>query len=227
MPGGAAVETLVLRERLLTTTAEAEQNRRLIWNRLQENARARIDLSAPPGASSEVTGWLELGRLLQGAGGDLVRLRQPLAAWRQRNPAHPASVSVLEPLLASLDHLTGYPARVALVLPLSGPLAASAAAVRDGLLSAYYLDEDREDRPEIIILDSAALGAAGAWERAASQSADFIVGPLSKTEVSQLTGVSAGIRLPVLAVAGGRGGAGCAPHPRPGPVSGNRHGPGE
>jgi outer membrane PBP1 activator LpoA protein len=79
-------------------------------------------------------------------------------------------------------------------LPAStGQLAASAAAVRDGFLAAYYLVEEREDRPEILILDSAALGAAGAWERAAAEAADFIVGPLSKLEVGQLSGVSGGV----------------------------------
>lgn len=191
--GGEAVETLVAREAVLTSVNQANQNRRMIWNRLQENSRERLDLSAPEDADPVVSGWLELGRLLRGAGGDLVRLQQPLAAWRQRNPLHPASESVLDPLLASFDELTGFPSKVALILPLTGQLSASATAVRDGFLAAYYLQEDREDRPRILILDSAVLGAAGAWERAASQAADFIVGPLTKLEVSQLSGVTGGV----------------------------------
>lgn len=191
--GGEAVATLVAREAELTSADQAAQNRRMIWNRLQENSRQQIDLGEPEGADRIVSGWLELGRLLRGAGGDLTRLQQPLAAWRQRNPAHPASVSVLDPLLASFDQLTGYPSKVALILPLTGQLSASATAVRDGFLAAYYLQEDREDRPEILIIDSGALGAAGAWERAASEAADFIVGPLTKQEVTQLSGVTGGV----------------------------------
>jgi outer membrane PBP1 activator LpoA protein len=191
--GGAAVETLVEREAMLVSASQAEQNRRLIWNRLQENARSVVDMKPPPGAGPVVEGWLELGRLLQGAGGDVVRLQQPLAAWLRRNPSHPASVTVLGPLLASLGQLTGYPSKVALILPLTGQLSASATAIRDGFLAAHYLSENREDRPEVLIADSGAMGAAAAWEHAAGQGADFIVGPLSKQEVSQLSGVTGGV----------------------------------
>jgi outer membrane PBP1 activator LpoA protein len=195
--GAPAVETLVRRELILTSSADIADNRRFIWNRLQEAATAGADLSTPPGAGPDVAGWLELGRILQVAGGNPFRMRGSLEGWRETHPEHPASLTVLDAILANFQALTAYPSKVALILPLEGPLASSARAVRDGFVAAHF-EESGDRRPEILILDTARLGATAAWERAAEQGADFIVGPLSKDEVGQLAGVSGGI--PTLAL---------------------------
>lgn len=195
--GSAAVEALVSRERLMPTGEAVAGNRRLIWNRLQEAAAAGADFSTPAGADPEVAGWLEIGRVLQAAGGNPFRMRGGLKRWRDGHPDHPAALTVLDTVLADFEALTAYPRKVALILPLQGPLASSARAVRDGFVAAHF-EESSGRRPEIIILDSAAFGASGAWERAAGQGADFIVGPLSKEEVSELAGVSGGVTTLVL-----------------------------
>jgi len=189
--GAPAVEALVRRESLLDGRA-IEDNRRLIWNRLQAAAGAGADFSAPPGTGTEEAGWLDLGRILVSAGGNPFRLRTALDQWRESHPEHPASLTVLGPIMAEFQALTAYPRKVALILPLQGPLAASAMAVRDGFVAAHF-EEPAESRPDILVLDTGRRGVAGAWEQAAAQGADFIVGPLSKDEVSQLAGVSGGI----------------------------------
>jgi len=188
----AAVEALVARERLFATAAEVADGRRLIWNRLQQAATAGMNLATPPGADPVVAGWLDLGRLAQATGGNPFRMRTELERWKAAHPAHPASQTLLDAIMANYAALTAYPQQVALILPLQGPLAASAAAVRDGFLAAYF-GESADRRPEIVILDTSVLGARGAWEKAAEQGADFIVGPLSKDEVSELQTVSGGV----------------------------------
>jgi hypothetical protein len=85
------------------------------------------------------------------------------------------------------------PKQVALILPLSGRLKSSAAAVRDGFLAAYFGQQNDETRPVVRIYDTAALGAVTAWERAAQGGAGFIVGPLLKEEVEKISAVSGGI----------------------------------
>jgi outer membrane PBP1 activator LpoA protein len=72
------------------------------------------------------------------------------------------------------------PARVALLLPLSGTLAAAAQPVRDGFLAGYYGEARR--RPEVRFYDTAG-GAAAAYARAAAEGNDFVVGPLGREEV--------------------------------------------
>lgn len=186
------VETLVARGRLLTSAEAVAANERMIWNRLQQAATAGMDLSTPPGANAVVAGWLSLGRIAQSTGGNPSRMRSELERWRAAHASHPASRMLLGEIIANYAALTAYPRRVALILPLKGPLASSSIAVRDGFLAAYF-GEPADNRPEISILDTSVLGARGAWEKAAEQGAEFIVGPLSKDEVAALEGVSGGV----------------------------------
>src|SRR5690606_32301802 len=44
------------------------------------------------------------------------------------------------------------PRRLAVLLPMTGPLATAAGPVRDGLLAAYY--GERRDRPELVFYDT-------------------------------------------------------------------------
>ncbi|RRN58821.1 LppC family lipoprotein [Pseudoxanthomonas sp. SGNA-20] len=75
------------------------------------------------------------------------------------------------------------PRRLAVLLPLSGPLATAAAPVRDGLLAGYY-GETRQ-RPEVVFYDTAGTpaGAQAAYARAVAEGSDFVVGPLGRDEV--------------------------------------------
>ncbi|HEX5756987.1 MAG TPA: penicillin-binding protein activator [Arenimonas sp.] len=75
------------------------------------------------------------------------------------------------------------PQRIAALLPLSGPLAAAGNSVRDGLLAGYFGEARR--RPELRFFDTArgldaALAAAREW------SAQLLVGPLERDEVTAL-----------------------------------------
>jgi len=72
------------------------------------------------------------------------------------------------------------PMKVAMLLPLSGSLAAAAQPVRDGFLTGYY--GERRRRPELHFYDTTA-GASAAYARAAAEGNDFVVGPLSREEV--------------------------------------------
>ena len=76
------------------------------------------------------------------------------------------------------------PARLAVLLPLSGPLGAAGASVRDGFLSAYYAET--RTRPVVRFYDSAgtAVGAQAALTKATSEAAQMIVGPLTREEVN-------------------------------------------
>ncbi|MEO6366223.1 MAG: penicillin-binding protein activator [Luteimonas sp.] len=78
------------------------------------------------------------------------------------------------------------PLKLAVLLPLSGSLAATSAPVRDGLLAGYY--GERRTRPEIQFYDTVgtAGGAVAAYGRAAAEGNDFVIGPLGRDEVSAL-----------------------------------------
>ncbi|WP_460830362.1 penicillin-binding protein activator [Lysobacter humi (ex Lee et al. 2017)] len=94
------------------------------------------------------------------------------------------------------------PVKLAVLLPLSGSLAGAARPVRDGFLAGYYGEGRR--RPDIRFYDTAGTpaGALSAYDRAAGDGVDFIVGPLGRDEVAALFGRGT---LPVATLALNRG----------------------
>lgn len=88
------------------------------------------------------------------------------------------------------------PLHLAVLLPLTGPLATAAVPVRDGLLAGYFAERRR--RPDLTFYDTAG-GVATAYSRAAAAGADFIVGPLGRDEVGRLFGPGK-LDVPVLAL---------------------------
>ncbi|MGE6333001.1 penicillin-binding protein activator [Stenotrophomonas sp. NPDC077659] len=95
------------------------------------------------------------------------------------------------------------PAKMAVLLPLSGRLATAAQPVRDGLLAAYYGESRR--RPEINFFDTAGTpaGALAAYDKAVASGADFVVGPLGRDEVDAVYGRQP-LQVPVLALNRGK-----------------------
>lgn len=73
--------------------------------------------------------------------------------------------------------------RIALLLPVSGPLASAGASVRDGFLTAYY-QMPAAQRPTVRIYDTAGAGIADLIGRAVHSGANLIVGPLTRQAVA-------------------------------------------
>ena len=76
------------------------------------------------------------------------------------------------------------PLKLAVLLPLSGPLATAAGPVRDGLLAGYYAE--RRARPPITFYDTLGTpaGALAAYAKAVADGNDFVIGPLGRDEVT-------------------------------------------
>jgi outer membrane PBP1 activator LpoA protein len=76
------------------------------------------------------------------------------------------------------------PARLAVLLPMTGSLAPAAAGVRDGFLAAYYAEN--RSKPVVKFYDSQGTGsgAQAAMAKAIAEGAQMIVGPLTRDEVS-------------------------------------------
>jgi len=181
----AGITTALERERGLNSPDEVRANRRLIWQGLQQSAAGNADFSAPPGSSATVTGWLDLGRAALTAARNPFTANGDLADWRGRYPSHPANSLLNEDVLPELGIGLDYPAQIGLILPLSGRQQGAGVAVRDGFLAAL-LQQEQAKRPVINIYDSAEMGATTAYRRAIADGAQFVVGPLTKDDVTAI-----------------------------------------
>jgi outer membrane PBP1 activator LpoA protein len=87
---------------------------------------------------------------------------------------------------------------IALLLPITGRAAAAAISVRDGFMTAYYQLPPGE-RPRVQIYDTGSQSVADALAQAIGAGADFIVGPLTREEVTAAADFP-GLHMPVLAL---------------------------
>jgi outer membrane PBP1 activator LpoA protein len=173
-----AVRVLVEREVWLTDSAAILANQRMIWDGFRAAPAAA---PAAPTGDSVIDGWLALAPLTASTGADL---RRSLLAWRQTYTTHPAAGGLLAELLAA-QRSTAFPSQVALVLPLSSATRSFALAIRDGFMAAH-LRNSNASATSVRVYDSARLGSNQAYLQAQLDGADFIVGPLGRTDVDQV-----------------------------------------
>jgi outer membrane PBP1 activator LpoA protein len=173
-----AVRVLVDREVWLADAASIVANQRMIW----DGFRASPAAPAPaPTGDAVVDGWLALAPLTPSTGPEL---RRSLLAWRQTYPTHPAAAGLLAELLAA-QRSADFPSQIALLLPVSSPARGFALAIRDGFMAAH-LRNSSNGATSVRVYDSARLGGSEAYLQAQLDGADFIVGPLQRSEVDQV-----------------------------------------
>jgi outer membrane PBP1 activator LpoA protein len=128
------------------------------------------------------------------AGALAARYLQLKASLAESSAAHHAPAAPTRNPLPAAE--TG--AHIALLLPITGRAAGAATSVRDGFMSAYY-QAPAEERPRVRVYDTGTQSIADALTQAREQGADFIVGPLTREEVTAAADY-AGVHAPILAL---------------------------
>jgi outer membrane PBP1 activator LpoA protein len=150
-----------------------------------------------PQPPSTLIGWMELAKVVKSQIADPEELSNSLAEWRERFPDHPA----MQTLLAGMLELQGFSPddHIAIMLPRTGPYAKVAAAVRDGLMAAWY-QQPPEYRPRLQFYDSSELQSTlNIYQQAILNGAQMIVGPLNKDAVKMISNLEL-LDIPVLAL---------------------------
>lgn len=172
-------------ELVLTDGTALNENRRRIWESLSLLSPEALEAAHIPPPST-LGGWIELAAVGKSSMGDPNTLGQAIALWRNRYPGHPAGEAIV-PMLIDDSRIAWAPARrVALLLPFEGQFANAANAVRDGFMAAWFADTDTENRPSVLVRDSSGDNIRFIYNRAIEEGADFVVGPLRRSSVTNL-----------------------------------------
>ncbi|AHL76685.1 hypothetical protein CH92_16935 [Stutzerimonas stutzeri] len=163
----------------LLSGESAEQNHEAIWSLVSSLPVDQLQ----PTADADLSGWLSLAATVKQAG-TIGQQQRAIDAWTQQNPNHPAARR-LPASLIKLRELADKPlSHVALLLPMDGPLASVARALRDGFLAAHLAA--RQDL-KIELFDSTRLSSLDDFYRqAATSGVELVIGPLEKDMVRQL-----------------------------------------
>ena len=188
------------RERVIPP-GEVRVARAELLAQLRSAAERGASLTPPPGSDATVRGWLEAASVALDNSRNPTLGATRLNAFRSRYPTHPAlaalsgepGIGMPEPVarLESAPH-------VALMLPLSGRTSAPAAQIRDGFMTAYY-QQPAASRPRLRVYDTATASVADVLAQATAAGAEFIVGPLTREEVTAAAEILT-TRAPILAL---------------------------
>lgn len=164
-----------------------EKNHTAIWSAL--NALPSVILDKLKTRNRTMQGWLKLAQIVRTAQIDSQQLKNNLISWSRQFPEHPVNNIFITRLLEEHLNIQTEDHTIAVLLPLNGPYKGVANAIKSGLLSAYYEDRKKEHKPSIRFYDTSAkdLDFEALYEKVIDEGASYILGPLDKSLIEQLT----------------------------------------
>lgn len=182
-----------------TSTALQIANEAALWQLLIRTDIQKLHDLRERKSAGLAQDWLALAIGVLDTALEPTATQQWLSDWRQQNPAHPASRLLETRILATQRSDLAPPARVAVLLPLSGNLAPASQAIRQGILAAHYARPGQR-RAQLQFIDVGPEGSAPtlAYRQAVDAGASQVIGPLSKAAVREVLSQR---RLPIPVIA--------------------------
>jgi len=176
-------------ESLITEEAQRRENQLSILtslSKLPDNALQQLITAPPP---DELSGWLTLSRIAKEYQKRPSELGEQIKKWRLNFPQHSALNDVVEKMQFREEVQIFAPQKIALLLPSKNRFSKAATAIKNGFLSAYYVQTDDLSRPDLQFYDSGNDSESfwTAYNSAIADGAEFIVGPLDKMSVNLLS----------------------------------------
>lgn len=173
-----------------------DDNHQAIWHSLLQADDKDLESLSKKTSTTIFRGWLELALIIKRNQMVLDRQLSTLRLWQAKYDTHPAAKELpggLDQLEEYIENKANY---IALMVPLSGKLAVTGKAVRDGLFAAYFQAKELGAQlPEIRVYDTAkSKDFWGLYKQAILDGNELVIGPLEKNAVERLQQES---RLPV------------------------------
>ena len=185
----------------LTDDTARRDNARAIFAALAATDMHTLERTSADATREDWRGWLELALVVRDMRRAPGQQLAELARWEQRY-ALIAALRAGSGLLPAIRERIRQPARVALLLPLSGDAAAGGLAVLHGYLAEHLRQLDAgESPPPAAIIDTSSIagGFAAAYAGAVADGAEFVIGPLLKEDIAAF-GPALPVAVPTLAL---------------------------
>ncbi len=201
-----AVKELIIRHSYLVSEAEKKANKSLIWNYLagvnlnEQSLKSQTDANYKQTISDNETvyyGWLNLAKILRDSN-DPQTMNNAINFWLQTYPVHQADRSFINHIIQTRQESVISVSHIAVLLPQQGKLAKPAKAIRDGIMASHY-KSSLAANIQLRFYDTSNDAIQLAYQQAIDNGADFIIGPLAKSNVEALSN-STKISIPTLAL---------------------------
>src|SRR5690554_1294397 len=169
-------------------TVNPQQVHDQIWAFLKAVPNQKLSAAGEKSIGFETEGWLELAASIRALGLSIDEQGRIIRRWQTNWPGHPAAQILPSELQLIASLAENRPDRIALALPLQGPLASAGKAIRDGFLAAYYQDDSADrSKTDIRIIDTSGQAFDELYKELAAEDVDLIIGPLEKEALASLT----------------------------------------
>lgn len=187
----SSVRERLLLDELLAVSATKEDARNLnqdaLWRTLMQLSYDDLSRLEQQAKDATAAGWFNLARLSKNHQGNLRQQLAMVDEWARNWPEHPASLRLPADLHLLRELVENQPQKVALLLPLTGPLTQPSAAIRDGFMAAYYnASQHSEQLPDVRIYDTNTMDINAAYDQALLDGAEAVVGPLEQKSITEL-----------------------------------------
>ena len=179
------------REYIMAAPLELDETRRQQlfltgWSVLAQAPKLMLE-EAALNQDDPLLPWLELAMVARDTESGIDYQLQQVFLWQQRWQEHPISQQLPREFTELQNLAQIQPKSIALLLPLSGPLAQTGQAIRDGFVSALLQQlASTGTAPDLQIYDSASGDFLTLYENVSNSDAEFIIGPLEKNKVKLL-----------------------------------------
>lgn len=183
---GKALESVMERIRLdnfLMDEKKIAQNHQQLWLLLSKIPLEELHtLTMESSDQSPLQGWVKLA-LIARETKDPNLLYNDLQSWQTIYSNHPANQFLPFNLSSIKNSLYPKPRQLALLIPVTGPLAGPGNAIRDGFMEASSKSHVKK---VIRLYDTGQGHVVALYRQAIEDGADYIIGPLSKADVTDI-----------------------------------------
>lgn len=167
----------------------AQLNHELIWRDLLLLNEEELLKWTSQQDNTQFGQWVDLALISRNSRLTIDEQLLAVEQWQQANPKHPASLNLPGRLNRLQEIAENRPEQIALLLPLSGALANTGNAIRDGFMAAYYESLNKGFKvPTIKIYDSVKnADVNNAYAQAQFDGAQWLIGPVEKPLVQGLS----------------------------------------
>ncbi len=171
-------------EHLLPDDTSKSNNRRALWLTLTKLPLAELNmLAAEATDNTELAGWMQLALISRKNDANAQQLLAQIEQWQANYPQHPAAHILPSPIISASPKLFAPPKHMALLLPLTGPLAGPGSAIKDGFMAGLQASH-ASAAASVRLYNTDSANEEALYQQAVADGADYIVGPLSKADVA-------------------------------------------
>jgi uncharacterized protein len=189
-------------EPLLRDNGEIAANQQGLWSALMELTPQALELFNPGIAPSVDSGWFALAYAVRTYQTNPDALIVAIEDWQRNYPNHPADASLYKERLKTGTRIPQSLNDIAVLLPDSGPYAAAADAIKQGIIAAHFNAQSSARLHFFTTETDEQSGQSNVWQlyqQAVSINASLVIGPLDKTSVQVLADAEE-LSIPVLAL---------------------------